>query len=332
MSNDAAQGEPVSDAGATQPLRLRLERFGDPGENEDWRIGKVNYVARIGVTASDVPELLAIARHWVEPFESPEDENDFTPYAPIHAWRCLAQLRAVEAVGPLLEMMDSLDKLDDDWYMDEFPDVFAWIGPASLAPLWEYLADERHGLYPRTCAASSLKELALRHGQLRDDAVKALSGALARFEQNDLMFNGFLIACLMDLKAVEAAEVIERAHAAGRVETFVCGCWDTVRKELGVEGLGLVPPELAKPQRLWFRDDTEDDDPPEEDFVISLPGETPFLAAGPLDDSAFPDEAPLLADDPLAEPELPLQRVHEVGRNDPCPCGSGKKYKKCCLR
>ena len=23
---------------------------------------------------------------------------------------------------------------------------------------------------------------------------------------------------------------------------------------------------------------------------------------------------------------------HKVGRNDPCPCGSGKKYKKCCLR
>ncbi|HHW13378.1 MAG TPA: hypothetical protein GXX28_00395, partial [Firmicutes bacterium] len=25
--------------------------------------------------------------------------------------------------------------------------------------------------------------------------------------------------------------------------------------------------------------------------------------------------------------------VHKqkIGRNDPCPCGSGKKYKKCCL-
>lgn len=23
-------------------------------------------------------------------------------------------------------------------------------------------------------------------------------------------------------------------------------------------------------------------------------------------------------------------RVVEVGRNDPCPCGSGRKYKKCC--
>ncbi|HDP1356122.1 TPA: SEC-C domain-containing protein, partial [Klebsiella pneumoniae] len=21
----------------------------------------------------------------------------------------------------------------------------------------------------------------------------------------------------------------------------------------------------------------------------------------------------------------------KVGRNDPCPCGSGKKYKQCCL-
>jgi preprotein translocase subunit SecA len=27
----------------------------------------------------------------------------------------------------------------------------------------------------------------------------------------------------------------------------------------------------------------------------------------------------------------PIKRAHEkVGRNDPCPCGSGKKYKKCC--
>lgn len=23
--------------------------------------------------------------------------------------------------------------------------------------------------------------------------------------------------------------------------------------------------------------------------------------------------------------------IEKVGRNDPCPCGSGKKYKQCCL-
>ncbi|MCL4854584.1 MAG: SEC-C domain-containing protein, partial [Bryobacteraceae bacterium] len=26
----------------------------------------------------------------------------------------------------------------------------------------------------------------------------------------------------------------------------------------------------------------------------------------------------------------PVLKGKKVGRNDPCPCGSGKKYKKCC--
>ncbi|NLD17306.1 MAG: hypothetical protein GX666_06980, partial [Tissierellia bacterium] len=25
-----------------------------------------------------------------------------------------------------------------------------------------------------------------------------------------------------------------------------------------------------------------------------------------------------------------VRKEEKVGRNDPCPCGSGKKYKKCC--
>ena len=29
-------------------------------------------------------------------------------------------------------------------------------------------------------------------------------------------------------------------------------------------------------------------------------------------------------------PKAPTVRVEKVGRDDPCPCGSGKKYKKCC--
>jgi len=35
---------------------------------------------------------------------------------------------------------------------------------------------------------------------------------------------------------------------------------------------------------------------------------------------------------PKAEGQRPQGTVHrdaKVGRNDPCPCGSGKKYKKC---
>jgi hypothetical protein len=38
-------------------------------------------------------------------------------------------------------------------------------------------------------------------------------------------------------------------------------------------------------------------------------------------------------DEDFAEPPMQPVRnpLRNVGRNDPCPCGSGKKYKKCCL-
>ena len=29
-------------------------------------------------------------------------------------------------------------------------------------------------------------------------------------------------------------------------------------------------------------------------------------------------------------PKEPAKAKDKIGRNDPCPCGSGKKYKKCC--
>ena len=32
-----------------------------------------------------------------------------------------------------------------------------------------------------------------------------------------------------------------------------------------------------------------------------------------------------------APPDTIVRHAH-VGRNDPCPCGSGKKFKKCCLK
>jgi preprotein translocase subunit SecA len=37
----------------------------------------------------------------------------------------------------------------------------------------------------------------------------------------------------------------------------------------------------------------------------------------------------MTADGP-SKPNQPVLAKKTVGRNDPCPCGSGKKYKKCC--
>jgi SWIM/SEC-C metal-binding protein len=34
----------------------------------------------------------------------------------------------------------------------------------------------------------------------------------------------------------------------------------------------------------------------------------------------------------LLNPPTPMRAEPTVGRNDPCPCGSGLKFKKCCLQ
>jgi len=59
-----------------------------------------------------------------------------------------------------------------------------------------------------------------------------------------------------------------------------------------------------------------------------------------VDDPSHPDHAKVrneLHDDPDFRPAFPKQRPvrragPKVGPNDPCPCGSGKKSKKCCRR
>jgi preprotein translocase subunit SecA len=40
--------------------------------------------------------------------------------------------------------------------------------------------------------------------------------------------------------------------------------------------------------------------------------------------------AEILDDEMEEEAEEPIRE--RVGRNEPCPCGSGKKFKKCCLK
>lgn len=46
---------------------------------------------------------------------------------------------------------------------------------------------------------------------------------------------------------------------------------------------------------------------------------------GPLMDAIGALEGGFGAEEPVRNP------LREVGRNDPCPCGSGRKFKKCCL-
>jgi uncharacterized protein YecA (UPF0149 family) len=44
------------------------------------------------------------------------------------------------------------------------------------------------------------------------------------------------------------------------------------------------------------------------------------------------DKQRLLARSPSPRPMPRPTRTSRIGRNDPCPCGSGKKFKHCCMR
>lgn len=63
-----------------------------------------------------------------------------------------------------------------------------------------------------------------------------------------------------------------------------------------------------------------------------LSAKNPFVGKGKEKEHLHPPEGKH-AEEGGKEPH-PETTVHtgpKIGRNDPCPCGSGKKYKKCCL-
>ena len=75
----------------------------------------------------------------------------------------------------------------------------------------------------------------------------------------------------------------------------------------------------------------DDEQEPEDDGQIGEDSEEDLgdWPEADKDEPAEDDYGPELPDELPPVPRLMKQQI--VGRNDPCPCGSGKKYKKCCL-
>ena len=69
---------------------------------------------------------------------------------------------------------------------------------------------------------------------------------LELFEENEYDVNTFLIEALVELQAMEAAPLIERAFAADRVEEFVIGNWDDIQVRLGMKSAEEVKEQRAR--------------------------------------------------------------------------------------
>jgi hypothetical protein len=173
------------------------------------------------------------------------DERDARGWAPIHAWRALGQLHAQEAIEPLMRLFHEVP--DNDWVIEEMPDVFAMIGPAAFIALATYLKDGSRPSYSRMVAATSLMEMARTHPQVRSSSVAALTGELLNFKSNSPGMNGVLIANLVELQAVEQADLIHKVFSDGKVDRFIVGDWRDIKQRLRPPALGRSASQPGTP-------------------------------------------------------------------------------------
>jgi hypothetical protein len=97
---------------------------------------KRDYVA-LGLSGNDVPPLVRMATDY-QLHGGPEGSQGV--WAPVYAWRALAQLRAAEAIVPLVGLFPRADDWDD-WVSDDLPKVLAQFGVAAIEPARAFLAD-----------------------------------------------------------------------------------------------------------------------------------------------------------------------------------------------
>ena len=98
---------------------------------------------------------------------------------------------------------------------------------------------------------------------------------------------------------------------------------DTLRKGIGLRAYASIDPVVAYKNEAFdmFEDMTARIQ--EDTVAILLKGEF----------RKTPQAEEKKTNRPVGdEPKAPIKAQKQVGRNDPCPCGSGKKYKNCCGR
>lgn len=257
--------------------------------------------AAFGITLDHAPDLMRMLDD--EALNNATGGSDVV-WAPLYAWRAGGALKAEAAIIPMLHLMRRIDENDDDWVGEDVPRVLASYGLPALLPTADYLGNTANDDWARVAAAKTLGMIGQQHPELRDQCVHALRAQLVKHAEQSAGLNAFLISSLLDLKAVEAMPEIKTACDADHVDETVAGDYEDFEIELGLKQVRAHPPKPNELTRLGAK-------------LRALPGDgvsggEPFASPG-------------------AEslPRLPEKRKR-IGRNEPCPCGSGKKYKKCC--
>ena len=208
-------------------------------------------------------------------------DQDEGGWAAIHAVDLLVDMTAVEAIGPMLRVLDEVD-LDDELcnrVVIRLPEL----GGAVLEPALELLSrsDDEDTVY---AVSEVLAKLGVRDERVFD--------ALRSLFDDDPALAANMLADYGDergLPLVDCALADFEPDFSGTLSRVNLGDLLEAHERLG----GELSPQARERLDAWFVE----------------------------------WEARQRRSEELSAP----QRRRKVGRNEPCPCGSGKKYKKCCL-
>ena len=218
------------------------------------------------------------------------------------------------AYAPLCELVadeDALAEMLGDGVTETLTGVLISVYDGDPEPLKRAIEAEKGDEFARAAALEALGYLVRARGALSEAEMQAYLRALRR-----------------EMKP--------------RGESFLWTAWAATAANLGYEDLRLDDATLNKDEWIGTVEFTLADfdrqsraareDPAglggfEADDVRPFAGAIETLSSwtSAADWDGEDDEDPRAAENPYVNP------LGDVGRNDPCPCGSGKKYKKCCL-
>ncbi len=244
---------------------------------------------------------------------------------PMFAIFLLAQFREKAAYRLLVKIVSAPGETPFDLFGDTITEalsrILASVYDGDPAPLHGLIENEQINEYVRSGALEAFLVLE-NEGQVSRESVLEYFTSLfhGRLQRVPSYAWSSLVCAAADLPAPELIDDIRQAYAEGLVDTMVA-CLDGLERDL------KSPPRRDRQHLItdaidemeWWASFHPDDSQPRK-----LPKLKPPVP--PPRDSDFADDD--IGPDDIAP--LPVVREPKIGRNEACPCGSGKKYKKCC--
>lgn len=213
-------------------------------------------------------------------------------------------LDGLDVHDQILDMIDDLAEEIIGYYADYKTDFQTWDYEAFNNSLEQRMLPKGSNVVtPELCSAYDvykIKEAVL------DVALKDYEAKIARLKEDGLDFGDF--ERLVLLKTVDA-KWMDHIDAM-----------DALRKGIGLRGYGQRDPVLAYRQEGWDMFD---------DMVSRIHSETASILLKVQIEKR--EDGSTSAKQQIASASKTVRNTDQkVGRNDPCPCGSGLKYKNCC--